>query len=185
MKTREILKGMLVIGAIVMLGAACNKADDGPTLDFEITVPDEWGYYVLSSDNIVYYASSPLENQQDSITEDVLITKDALTGQNLTSFCQAVISSLDDDTSFHAVYFSPVDTMINGEPSRKLIHLQTIVAVRAQTQDTVFLPAKKVSYFFVKNEYGYVVTMSALVVTYPTYKPIFDTIISSFRFKAE
>lgn len=183
MKTRKISKGMLFLAAILILIAGCNKADDGPTLDFEITVPIGWGYYVLNAGNVVYYAVSPLENQQDSIQENVLVTKDALSGQTLASFCQLVIDTIDNDTSFHAVYFSPIDTTINGEASRKLIHLQNIIAIKAETQETIYLPAKRVSYFFVRNNYGYIVTMSALVATYPVYKPIFDTIITSFKFK--
>ncbi len=47
MKTREIMKAVLFVAGIIMLTAACNK-DDDPTLDFDITVPSDWRYYILN-----------------------------------------------------------------------------------------------------------------------------------------
>ena len=180
MKKREIMKGAFLAG-ILILSAACNK-DDQPSLDFDITVPAGWNYYALNSDNIVYYASSPVENQTDSITEDLLITKDAASGMTLDQFCSSAISSLDDDTSYHKIYLSG-DTSINGAESRKLVYLQNLKLFRSDHQDTMYLNLKRTNYFFVRNKYGYIVTMNALVTTYPTYKPIFDNIISTFKFR--
>jgi hypothetical protein len=182
MKTRNIFRGSLILAGLLLLISACNNKDNTPKLDFEITVPNTWSYYALNIENIVYYASSPLENQNDSISEDVLVTKDAIAGMNLAEFTEAEITSLSKDTSYHAIYLSN-DTTINGATSRKLIHLQNLVLVRSVTHDSIYLPAKKTSYFFVKNNYGYAVTMNALVTSYATYKPIFDTIISSFKFR--
>jgi hypothetical protein len=182
MKTREILKGALFLSGILMLAAACIKSVDQPKLDFDITVPSSWNYYALNSGNLVYYASSPLESQTDSILEDMMISKDLITGKNLEQFCAMVMDTLDNDTTYHQVYFSP-DTTINGETCRKLIHLQTISFIKTDTRDTVDLHTKITRYFFVRNDYGYLVTMNALKSTYATYKSIFDTIISSFKFK--
>jgi hypothetical protein len=183
MKTRDILKGMLLLTGAILSFAACNKDDDGPTLDFNITVPDAWNYFILNSDNVVYYASSPLESASDSISEDVLVTKDDIKGYNLNQFCEAVIASYDNDTSFHQLYFSPEDSTINGAACRKLIHLQTLYTPVSQSNDSIALDAKLTKYFFVRNNYGYVVGMNAMVESYPLYKPVFDTIISSFEFK--
>jgi hypothetical protein len=181
MKKGEMMKGMILAG-IVMLFAACNIKDDQPGLDFDITVPTSWTYYPLNNDNIVYYASSPAENQTDSITEDLLITKDAVSGMTLDQFCSAIISSLDDDTTYHKIYLSG-DTSINGTDSRKLIYLQTLKLFRSDNHDTVYLHLERTGYFFVRNKYGYVVMMNALVTSYPTYKPIFENIISTFKFR--
>ena len=60
------MKAVLFVAGIVMLTAACNKKEDGPTLDFNITVPSDWKYYVLSSNNVVYYAQSPQKTTTDS-----------------------------------------------------------------------------------------------------------------------
>jgi hypothetical protein len=182
MKTKEIIKGILFLVGVLILAAACNDKGDDPHLDFDITVPSTWNYYVLNADDIVYYATSPVESQTDSITEDILITKDDITGENLAQFSASVISSLDDDTTFHVISFSQ-DTTINGNTSRKLVHLQTLKAYRTETHDTIYLHAKKTSYFFVNNNYGYVVTMNALVTSFATYKPIFDNIIGTFKFR--
>ncbi len=182
MRKRELLKGVCLLGGIVLAFAACNKTDDGPVLDFNITVPPTWNYFVLSNEDLVYYASSPLENMNDSIMEDVLVSKDKATGVGLEQFSSAIISSLNEDTSFHALRYT-ADTTINGETCNKLIHLQVVFTNVPSTSDSVALNAKIVRYFYVHNNYGYVVSMNALVDTYPTYKPIFETIISSFSFK--
>lgn len=182
MRTREILKGILLLAGTILSFAACNKDDDGPVLDFNITVPDSWTYYPVSSGSLVYYAFSPLENQNDSISEDVLVTKDDIMGNDLNQFCTAVIASYDNDTSFHQLYLS-ADTIINEATSRKLIHLQTIPTTIPGSNDSIYLEAKITKYLFVRKNYGYIVSMNALVDTYPTYKPIFETIISSFTFK--
>ncbi len=90
MKTREIVKAVLFVAGIIMLTAACKK-DDGPTLDFDITVPSDWNYYILTDGNIVYYAQSPLKSYADTVTEDLVITKDEAKGYNpfqlLLSLC--------------------------------------------------------------------------------------------------
>jgi len=182
MRKRELLKGIFLLGWIMLAFAACNKIDDGPVLDFNITVPSNWNYYVLSNEDLVYYASSPLENMNDSILEDVLVSKDKATGVGLDQFVSAVITALNEDTSFHTLQFK-ADTTINGEACSKLIHLQVVYNPIPSTNDSVALNAKVTRYFYVHNNYGYVVSMNALVETYPTYKPVFETIISSFSFK--
>jgi len=182
MRTWKILKEILLLTVAILSFAACNKDDGGPTLDFTITVPDSWTYYAVNQSNLVYYAFSPLENDKDSITEDVLVTKDPIGGSDLEQFCTAVIASFDEDTSYHQLYLS-ADTTINGATCRKLIHLQTLVNLVPESNDSIILDAKLTKYLFVRKNYGYIVGMNALVDTYPAYKPIFDTIISSFTFK--
>ena len=180
MKTREIIKAVLFVAGIVMLTDACKK-DEGPTIDFEITVPADWRYYMLTQDNVVYYAQSPPKSNSDTVTEDLVITKDAAKGMNLNSFYDAYLTALQKDTTIHPV--SSIDTTINGEASIKLTHLQTIYAVNTATNDTVHLDAKIQKYILLNNNFGYVLSFNALTSTFNEYKKTFDEIVATFKFK--
>jgi hypothetical protein len=175
------MKAVLFVAGIVLVAAACNKKDDGPTLDFNITVPADWKYYILSNDNVVYYAQSPQKTLSDTVTEDLVITKDAAKGITLSSFYTAYVGSLDDDTTYHTI--STKDTTINGEDAIKLTHYQTIYAVNTANHDTVHLEAKMQKYMMMNNDYGYVVSFDALRATFDEYKKTFDDIIATFTFK--
>jgi hypothetical protein len=181
MKTREILKAVLFVAGIIMLTAACNKKDDGPTLDFSITVPSDWNYYIVSNGNEVYYAQSPLKNSSDTVTEDLVITKNDAKNMTLTGFYTDYVAELAKDTSFHAI--STIDTTINGEDAIKLTHLQTISAVKTSTGDTVHLYSKIQKYMMINNNYGYVLSFDALTATFNEYKKTFDEIVATFIFK--
>jgi hypothetical protein len=181
MKTREITKAVLFVAGIVLLTAACNKKDDGPTLDFDITVPSDWKYYILSNEDVVYYAQSPLKTYSDSVSEDLVITKNEAKDMTLSSFYTAYVASLAKDTTYHPI--SAIDTTINGEDAIKLTHLQTIYAVNTANGDTVHLDAKLQKYMMMNNNYGYVVSFNALTATFDEFKEIFDNIISTFNFK--
>jgi hypothetical protein len=188
MKTREIMKAVLFVAGIIMLTAACKK-DEGPTLDFDITVPTDWKYYVLNpgNDHVVYYAQSPMKGTADTVTEDLVISKFApkdlgLTNEmTLTSFYTAYVGYLDNDTTYHAL--STVDTTINGEDAIKLTHLLTIRAVNTSNGDTVYLYAKLQKYLMMNNSYGYALSFNALVSTFDEYQKTFDEIVATFKFK--
>jgi len=177
------MKAVLFVAGIVIFTAACNKKDDGPTLDFDITVPSGWNYAIYNSGSLVYYARSPLKSNAtppDTISEDLTITKD-MAGMSLSSFYAAYIGILDNDTSFHRV--SSKDTTINGTEAIKLIHLQTVLAINNAKHDTLYLDAKIEKYVMMNNNYAYVVGFNALTTTYDEYKTIFDNIIATFVFK--
>jgi hypothetical protein len=179
---RTLLKGMLLLTAIVLISAACNKDEEEKiVLDFDITVPESWLVVKLNQDNMVYYAQSPPEGSLDSIREDLLITKEAIGSASLTAYYDAVIDALEADTTF--VLLSSTDTSINGEESQKFIHLQTVYSVNSYTQDTVDLSAKMIKYVFAHNSSGYVVSCNALQSSFNRYEPVYDTIIKSFKFK--
>jgi hypothetical protein len=185
MKKREIVKAVLFVAAIILVTAACNKKDDGPTLDFDIEVPADWKYYVLNEGNeqmkVVYYAQSPTISLSDSVTEDLIITKNSAPGMSLSSFYTAYLADLDDDTTYH--YISTVDTSINDVDAIKFTHLLTIYAVNTANNDTVHLNAKLQKYIMMNNNSGYVVSFNALTDTFDDYQEIFDNIISTFVFK--
>jgi len=183
MRTKEIFTGTLFLLGIVLLSSACNKKDDGIKLDFNITVPSEWTYYPLETENMVYYAQSPKEYDTDSILEDLLITEDYVGTASLTSFYAAVLDEMEKDTSYEEI--SSVQDTINGETCMKLTHLQTLFMIYSATKDTMNVYTKDIKYVFVKNYNGYVLSFSALETTFDDYVPVFDDIINSFTFKAQ
>ena len=178
---KELFKGILLT-AIVLLAFACNNNDDeGIVLDFDITVPDTWPVIKSDQNNMVYYAQSPSEGTLDSIREDLLITKEPIGTTSLNTYYAAILTALEEDTTF--ALLSTKDTTINGEPSQKFIHLQTVYAVNYATHDTIDLDAKMIKYVLTNNSNGYVITCNALLTSYDRYKPVYDTIIKTFKFK--
>lgn len=175
------MKAVLFVAGIVMLTVACNKKDDGPTLDFDITVPSDWNYYIYSNEGLVFNAVSPQANDSDRISENLLVWKVSAENTTLQSFYSSYATSLAKDTTYHAI--SITDTTINGEEAIKLTHLQTVDAINTSNSDTIHLNAKIQKYVMVSNNYGYVVSFNALTSTFNQYKVIFDNIIATFMFK--
>jgi hypothetical protein len=180
MKTREIVKAVIFVMGMIMLSAACNKKDDIPTLDFNITVPADWSYAIAGGTGLVYQALSPLKTG-DTISEDVLVWKMDANNQTLDQFFASYNTAMSKDTSYHRI--TVVDTTIDGEDAIKMTHLQTVPLVNSATKDTAFLEAKMQKYVMMNKGYGYVVSLDALVSTFKEYKPIFDNIIATFSFK--
>jgi len=181
MKTQKIAKTVLFVAGIIMLTAACNKKDDGPTLDFNITVPSDWSYYVYGGSGFVYYALSPSKNSADTISEDLIISKMKAENITLQQFFTLYETALAKDTSYHKI--SAVDTTINGEEAVKLTHLLLIVSINQAKGDTALLESKMQKYLMINNNSGYVVSFNALRTTFDEYKPLFDDIIATFTFK--
>jgi hypothetical protein len=131
---------------------------------------------------VVYYAQSPQTTTTDTVSEDLVITKNDANGMSLSAFYTAYVGAIaDDDSTFQPE--TTIDTTINGEDAIQLIHFQTIYAVNTANGDTVHLDAKLEKYFMINNNYGYVVSFNALRSTFDAYKDVFDDIISSFTFK--
>ena len=181
MKTRKILKGVLFITGIIMLTAACNKKDDGPTLDFNITVPSDWSYYIYANEGYVYHAVSPRKNDNDSISEDLTVMKYSVDNSTLQNFYTDYVTALAKDTSYHQI--SVKDTTINGEEAIKLTHLQLVVSINSARKDTLVLDAQMQKYIMMNKSYGYVFSFNALRETFKEYHPLFDDIIATFTFK--
>ncbi len=182
MKTRDILKAILFVTGVIFLASACNKKDDGPQLDFDIKVPDTWKYYVVNQNNTVYYAQSPITSSNDSVIEDLVITKQDGTGYTLGTFYNTYVSQLNNaDSTFEIV--SSKDTSINGVAAKQLIHRLRVYVINSNTHDTVHLDAKLMKYFMMNTTYAYVLSFNALEATFNEYRPVFDTIVSSFKFK--
>jgi hypothetical protein len=179
-KARKPFHVLLMVTGLLLLAGACNEKEDEIVLEFTVEVPETWEYYLLDEDNFVYWAISPLDGAGDTIREDMLITRETASGATLESYYARVLDDLMEDESFEQRYAS--DTIINGAPCKKLIHLQTIQSVN-QSNQAVSLDVQDMKFVFVRNNRGFVVNCAAPVATYATYKPIFDEIMSTFTFK--
>jgi hypothetical protein len=179
MKTLKFWQAIVLVTVLALVITSCNKDDDEIQLDFDVTVPGDWTQVTYDDDVYLFYAQSPLENSEDSIREDMLVTREQFSGITLPLFYTAVIAGYDSDTTFHLL--SSVDTTINGIDSKKVVHNQTLYIVTSI--DTVELKVKALKYLFARNNYGYLVSFSALQSTYDIYEPVFENIIASFEFK--
>ena len=176
-----------MLTAIVLLSAACNKKDKEVQLDFNITVPANWIEFKQEVNGIIFYwANSPNDLPNgDTINEGLTISKEPLpAGYSLATFYN-VVKDKTKDFDGYALIAENLDTSIGGEPCRKLVHLETghfLITSRIPF-DTIDSTAVLTKYFFVKNNYGYTASFYALKVTYNEFKPVFESIISSFSFK--
>jgi len=190
MKRIKYWQVFAVLALVIVLASSCNKNDNTPYEQniFEITVPTSWMHQSYTDENLLYYAWSPLRVEddeammQDSINEDLLITREYLPELDLELFFTYIAADLEHDTSYHAIYAT--DTVISGENAKKLIHLQTL-KLPSQTvpNDSFILQIKPMKFFFFKDEYGYIVDCGMLPYTYAYYKPIFEEAVSTFIFK--
>lgn len=91
-------------------------------------------------------------------------------------------SELESVPTYLEVYAT--DTIINGQNSKKLIHLDTVrLASQMIPTDSFDLGVKPIKYFFYKDDYGYLIDCGVLPFTFDYYKSIFDNIVGSFTFK--
>jgi hypothetical protein len=190
MKQIKYRQVIIILALTVVLASSCNKTNDTPYGQnlFDIIVPEGWLYQSYTDENVLYYAWSPLRVDddeamlQDTINEDLLITREHLPELDLEIFYTYVTSELEHDTSYHAIYAT--DTVINGESAKKLIHLQTFkLPSQNVPNDSFNLQVKPMKVMFFRDEYGYTIDCGMLPFTYPHYKPIFEEVLSTFQFK--
>jgi len=188
---RNIIWNFVLLSALIMVVASsCKKDDTGDGLDFEITIPTDWNYQIYGDPTILYWAWSPQRTAddaagiRDAINEDMLVTKQSYANSSLDGFYSALVVALMEFPSF--IEISATDTTINSEPAIKMIHLQTIkipIVSTTITSDSADLDIQPIKYLFYRNGYGYVVDCGTTPYTHSHYKPIFDDIMSTFKFK--
>ncbi len=177
---------LLLVAALAILAASCQK--DDTSYSFEIKVPTDWGYQYYSDLTVKYYAWSPsrLADDQagvrDSLSEDLLISQYALTTADLFSFySNYVYPMFDQQLNYQAL--STVDTTINGYECIKHTHFQTNRIAWQGSTDTIEFDAQIVKYVFYHNNIGYIVDCTALPYTFDYYAPVFEDIMSTFKFR--
>ena len=187
----SIFRNLIIVSSLILaLATSCLKEEESEEADFELTVPENWEYLFPNDPVYKYLAWSPqrlLDDEagiNDSINEDILVSKQSLSNSSLADFYTALIDILLDDPSFSEL--SAVDTTINGVEAKKITHLQTVRVPISSTYepldsaDLIFQPIK---YLFYRNGYGYMVNCTTLPYTYDYYKPVFEDIMSTFNFR--
>jgi len=187
MKRLKIWHIGIMLAAALTIISSCEKDDAKYELEFEVTVPEDWQYWIFNEENVRYYAWSPLRTEddqaglQDTISEDLQIIREYFPGVDLDFYFGALNSYLDGQTGYMPI--STVDTTINGVVSKKHIHLQTIrLPSSTNVNDSFNLVIKPIKFVFYRNEYGYIISCGALPYTFDYYKPIHEEIVSSFNF---
>ena len=186
-----IFRNLFIVSSLILaLATSCLKEEEGEETDFELTVPESWEYQFYSDPEFKYWAWSPqrlLDDEagiNDSINEDIYVSKQSLANASLADFYTALIDILLDDPSFYEL--SAVDTTINGVEAKKVTHLQTVrIPIRStyEPADSADLLIQPVKYLFYRNGYGYMVNCNTLPYTYDYYKPVFEDIMSTFNFR--
>lgn len=171
---------LAVVAAALVLSTSCNK-DEDITLDFDITVPENWTEVVRANEGLVYTAERNAESAVDTVREYMLVFKDPLSGYTLDSYYAALKANILV-SDFYEYTIHETDTTINGADSKKLICQETGYYV-SSTMDTSIIDLITTRYIFFENSAGFTVGMVAIDTTYNRVKPVFDEIISSFRFK--
>lgn len=180
MKNFNLRQMLAAIAAALILTVSCSK-DEDITLDFDITVPENWTEVIRANEGLVYTAERNAVNAVDTVREYMLVFKDPLSGYTLDTYYAALKANilLSD---FYEYTLYETDTTINGADSKKLICQETGYYISA-TMDTSIIDLVTTRYVFFENSAGYTVGMVAIDTTYYRVKPVFDDIIASFRFK--
>ncbi|MBN1157876.1 MAG: hypothetical protein JXA61_00720 [Bacteroidales bacterium] len=190
MKRIKIWQVLVLLFSVIIMVTSCNKDDEEPELEFEITVPSGWNYNNYYYEDVLrYYAWSPMRVEDDinlvadTIQEDLVIYRNTYEGMNLDMFYIALTADLAQQTNYQTLYSS--DTTVNGEDAKKLIHLQTIrIPKSGSSTDSIDLDIKPMKLIFYRDDYGYVMDCGMLIYTYDYYKPIFEEeIVPTFRFR--
>lgn len=187
----SIFRNLIIVSSLILaLTSSCLKEEESEEPDFELTVPESWDYQFYDDPVYKYWAWSPqrlLDDEagiNDSINEDILVSKQSLSNSSLDDFYTALINVMFEDPSFYEL--SAVDTTINGVEAIKITHLQTVrIAIRStyEPTDSADLLIQPIKYLFYRDGYGYMVNCNTLPYTYDYYKPVFEDVMSTFKFR--
>jgi len=186
MKRLKLRHLLLVLAMLPLFLTSCKK-DEELVLDFDITVPNDWSYFILASEGSVYYAyRNPLNVQDTVVGEWMYVYKSLLSNYDLASFYVEIKADIEDTANLY--YVSTIeskDTSINGTDFKRLIsnEIEPYYTPSTNYKDTVDLNRVVTRYFFYKNSYGYILSMYSIDTIYYKNKPVFDEIMHSFHFK--
>jgi len=180
MKKLKIWQSFLIIVFMVILSVSCNK-DDEIALDFDITVPDNWTWFILGNEGLVYSAQRNAESTEDSLREFLLIYKEPLPGYNLQLYYTqrkgAIMAS-----DFYVSTVVDDDTVYNGSACKRFIYREAGKYI-SQSQDTFDVDLITSDYLFFNKDNGYFLNFVTVDTLFDTYGPIFNDIMSTFQFK--
>jgi hypothetical protein len=167
--------------SVIILVMACKKEDE-VKLDFDLTVPDNWAAYIFANEGYIYDARRIPEDEEDTITEGLVIYKSKATGGTLQLYYSSLLTEIKKSVAYDSMLYD-TDTLINGTNFMKLLSHEKLRYINPVYFDTFFLNAVTERYFFYANNYGYNMTFLAVDTAYPSAKVVFDQIIGSFHYK--
>lgn len=187
MKTFKIWQSFLILTVVVLMTAACNKKEEDLVLDFNVTVPENWDEFQQEYNGMVFYWANSPNNLEagDTVNEGVTISREQLPdGYTLSGYYGVIKGKIDDNTGY-ALIAENLDTTIGAAECVKLVHkeIAKIIFNSKVPVDTVDTTVVSTKYFFVNGNYGYIVNFAALEETFEEFKPVFESIITSFSFK--
>lgn len=180
MKKLKIWYAFLILGIMVVMSVSCNK-DEELALDFEITVPDNWSYYILANEGLVYSAMRDAESSEDSLREYLLIYKEPLPGYNLQLYYSQRKGAIMN-SEFYVSTVQDDDTVYNGNPCKRFIYQEAGKFIN-QFQDTFDVALITSDYMFFKDDNGYFFNFISVDTIFYRNGPLFNDIMSTFQFK--
>jgi|WetSurSiteA1Bulk_404760.scaffolds.fasta_scaffold00699_3 hypothetical protein len=183
MKRVKIWQAFVVLAFMVALSAACDKEEE-IVLDFDITVPSDWDYYLMANQGFVYSAMRAPRDDNDSIREYVTVFKEPkeyLPGFYFEKYWTTIRAKIIA-SEFFVSTISDKDTAINGTTGHRMIYVEKYYYVNS-LQDTFKVNNIVTRYLFFVKGNGYNMGLVTVDTTYPRIKPVFDGIMSTFQFK--
>jgi hypothetical protein len=180
MKKSPLLHVFMLMGILSLFAVACND-DDEITLDFDITVPDNWNYYILANQGFVYTAERQATSTEDTIREYMTVYKEPLSGYSYSTYVSA-IKNVILASDYYVSTIQEKDTSINGTESLRIIYREIGLYVN-QEQDTFDVNLINTRYLFFRSNVGFNVSLVATEDSYSDMKSVFDDIMATFKFK--
>ncbi len=174
------MKNLLFLISLSLLGlVACNK-DEDVKLDFDITVPENWSYFVLANEGNIYYAVRNQENPTDTVLESLYISNESLPDYSLAIYYNALAPIIKNSKLYRSQIYQS-DTVINDTDFKKLISREIFRTVTADT-DTIDFDVVTERYFFFENNYGYNMAFFSADTAYADNREVFGEIMGSFQY---
>jgi hypothetical protein len=161
---------------------SCNEDDPAPlTLDFDVTIPENWSELVMANEGYVYVASRNGIDVKDTIRETLQVYKEKLPNKSLISYYALISIKVQGSSNYGSLLYAS-DTVINDTDFKKMISRETFQMVNP-SQDTFDLNVITNRYFFYEQEHGYQMMFTSIDTLYDENKAVFDAIIGSFHYK--
>jgi hypothetical protein len=180
MKKLQIRHIIMLLAVLPAFLNSCTK-DEEVKLDFDITVPDNWRYYVYSNEGWIYSAARKAVNENDTILEELVIWKESLPNFDLPLYYLTLKPKIQNSPAYDSLLYES-DTLINGTSFKKMLSLEKWGYINS-LQDTFYLDALTTRYFFFENKFGYNMTFISLDTTFYRNQPLFNEIMSTFHYK--
>ncbi len=110
-----------ITALFALLFVACNDNDPADiTLDFNITLPENWTGRAIDNWGLVYVAGRNLEGETDTIAEMLYIVKEGLPGYSLDEYYEALLPKIQNPGKYISQIYES-DTVINDIDYKKLV----------------------------------------------------------------